>query len=81
MYQVLEGTLRIALREPNGRWICIGLGPLDMMIIRPGTAHLVESGGSHLTQVIQAPPAGGDQVVVDGERETLAALEVLRRGC
>lgn len=77
MYQVLEGALRIAVNQGDGGWRCVRLERLDMLLVRPGTPHLVEAGGDHLTQVIQSPPAGCDQTIVEDAETVGAACRAL----
>jgi hypothetical protein len=70
LYQVLEGSLRIAVKPyRSGNWEVVILDRLDMVLLAPGTLHLVDEGGRHVTQVIQTPPALSDQREVTGEDE------------
>lgn len=78
LYQVLEGSLKIAVKRfRKDSWTSIILNAYDMLLLVPGTLHLVDSNCSHTTQVIQAPPALSDQVLIDDSQEIKAANEVL----
>ncbi len=78
LYQVLAGSLKIAVKPfRKGSWSAVILNELDMILLAPGTLHLVDASSQHTTQVIQAPPALSDQIVVDDQEEIDAAVEVL----
>jgi mannose-6-phosphate isomerase-like protein (cupin superfamily) len=78
IYQVLKGQLRFAMKPyRRASWNAVLLSLHDMVVLAPGTVHLAESGGDHVTQVIQAPPAISDQVVCGGEEEQRAAEAAL----
>ena len=85
LYQVLRGSLRIAVKPfRKSSWEAVVLGIHDMLLLAPGTLHLVDSSCQHITQVIQAPPALSDQVSAEThrdrlpwEKETKAANEAL----
>lgn len=79
IYQVLEGELKIALK-PNrkGDWEAIRLHQFDMILIGPGTMHLVDTSSNHFSQVLQAPPSSGeDQRKIDDVEEQRAARQAL----
>ena len=66
VYQVLRGSLRVAVRpHRRGGWRGLVLDELDLLLLSPGTIHLVDAKSRHTTQVIQAPPALSDQVRLD----------------
>jgi len=78
MYQVLEGSLVIAVKRfRKDSWAAVTLNVHDMILLTPGTLHLVDSESRHVTQVIQAPPALSDQIVIDDLKETEIARKVL----
>ena len=89
IYQVLEGSLRIAVKPlNNGTWSTVVLHKLDMIMLAPGTLHLVDSTSDHTTQVIQAPAAASDQRIIpenpdhitEQERREIEAAEQALRG-
>lgn len=79
LYQVLEGSLNIAVKRfRKDSWQIVTLRQHDMLLLTPGTLHLVDSNCTHTTQVIQAPPALSDQIIVDDTNEIIGAEEILR---
>lgn len=79
IYQVLRGSLRIAVKAyRNAEWAAQVLQQLDMIVLAPGTLHLVDSTSDHVSQVVQAPPALSDQVEIDDEEEKTSAMIALR---
>ncbi len=78
LYQVLEGSLKIAVKRfRKDSWTTVVLDKYDMVLLAPGTLHLVDVNCQHITQVIQAPPALSDQVLIEDEREIEAASKTL----
>ena len=78
IYQVLEGRLKIAVKPFRlASWEVVPLAVHDMIILTPGTIHLVDNTCHHTTQVIQTPPALTDQVVITQPDEIEAAKAVL----
>lgn len=79
LYQVLEGTLRIAFKRfRKDSWSVVSLVQHDILLLAPGTLHLVDSSCVHTTQVIQAPPALADQIMIESPDELAAAEKALR---
>jgi mannose-6-phosphate isomerase-like protein (cupin superfamily) len=79
IYQVLEGRLKIAVKPFRlAPWEVVSLEVHDMVILTPGTIHLVDSTYQHITQVIQSPPSLTDKVVVQQQTEIDAAKAVLQ---
>lgn len=79
IYQVIEGSLRIAVKPfRKSTWSAVVLNSHDMLMLTPGTLHLVDSESEHISLVIQAPPAYRDQVVIENKEEIEAAYEALR---
>ncbi|RKZ46797.1 MAG: hypothetical protein DRR16_29890 [Candidatus Parabeggiatoa sp. nov. 3] len=79
LYQVLEGSLRFAVKRfRKDSWQIVTLKQHDMLLLIPGTLHLVDSNCTHKTQVIQAPPALSDHILVDDPKEILGAEDILR---
>jgi len=65
MYQVLSGRLRIAVRPHRATdWSVVTLEALDILWLPPHVAHLADSESEHTSQVLQAPPASDDKVVL-----------------
>ncbi len=79
MYQVLEGRLKIAVKSFRlGQWEVVSLAVHDMIILTPGTFHLVDNTCQHTTHVIQSPASISDKVVITEPSEIEAAHAVLR---
>ncbi len=79
IYQVLEGQLKIALKPFRlAPWEVVSLAVHDMILVTPGTLHLVDGTCLHTTQVIQSPPSLADKVVIHEENEIEAAKKVLQ---
>lgn len=79
LYQVLEGSLKIILKRYRvDSWTEIVLNRFDMLLMAPGTIHLVDPSCQHITQVIQSPPALSDKVLIDDKQEIKAVNEVLK---
>jgi hypothetical protein len=51
-------------------WTTVVLNERDMIILAPGTLHLVDSNSQHITQVIQAPPALSAQILIEESQES-----------
>ncbi len=65
LYQVLKGTLKIAVKRfRKDSWSVVVLEELDMVLFAPGTLHLADKSSKHTTQVIQSPPALTDQIII-----------------
>lgn len=80
LYQPLEGSLRIAVKRfRTDAWAVVDLGKYDILLLAPGTWHLVDAECEHTTQVIKAPPIPSDQFLIDNEQEIEAAKRVLRQ--
>jgi hypothetical protein len=80
IYQVFEGQLRIAVKPFRlGEWQAVSLAIHDMIILTPGTFHLVDSTCQHITQVTQAPPALSDKVILSQQDEIDAAKAALAK--
>ena len=78
IYQVLEGRLKIAVKPFfKAPWEAVSLAVHDMIILTPGTLHLVDSTCLHTTQVIQTPPALTDKVIIRQQNEIDAAKNIL----
>ncbi len=79
IYQVLEGRLKIAVKPVRlAPWEAISLAVHDMILVTPGTMHLVDGTSLHTTQVIQSPPSLADKVVIHQQEEIEAARNVLQ---
>ncbi len=79
IYQVLEGRLKIAVKAVRlAPWELVSLSVYDMILLTPGTMHLVDSSCLHTTQVIQSPPSLSDKVVIHHQEEIDAAKAVLQ---
>ena len=77
LYQVLEGCLKIAVKHyRRGLWTPVVLNVHDMLLLPPGTLHLADSGYEHMTQVIQAPPALSDQILISDPHEIKLAENI-----
>ena len=58
LYLVLEGSLRIAVKpHQTAKWEVRVVGQHDILLLPPGTVHVVDSKSDHVTMVFQAPPA------------------------
>jgi mannose-6-phosphate isomerase-like protein (cupin superfamily) len=80
IYQVLEGRLKIAVKPFRlAPWEAVSLAIHDMILLTPGTPHLVDSTCLHTTYVIQAPPSVTDKVVIIQQNEIDAARAILQR--
>lgn len=74
VYQTLEGSLNIVFKRfKSDAWSKVTLGARDLLILRPGTWHLVDRDSRHMTQVMQIPPAISDKIEVRDEEEIEAA--------
>ncbi len=79
IYQVLEGRLKIAVKPfRQAPWEVVSLAVHDLVVLTPGTLHLVDSTDQHVTQVIQSPPSLSDKVVIRQQEEIDAAKVVLQ---
>jgi mannose-6-phosphate isomerase-like protein (cupin superfamily) len=75
-YQVLKGSLKVAIKPyRKSAYSVVELNELDMVLLTPGTLHLVDSSSNHVTQVIQIPPSISDQHIVIDQDEYDAAKE------
>jgi hypothetical protein len=78
LYQPLEGSLRIAVKQfRTDSWRVVVLDQYDILLLAPGTRHLVDAECEHTTQVIKAPPIPSDQFLIEDELEIEAAKEIL----
>ena len=78
LYQILEGSLIIAVKRfRKDAWTAVNLNIHDIVLLTPGTLHLVDSESQHVTQVIQTPPALSDQILIDNSEEIQIARKVL----
>jgi oxalate decarboxylase/phosphoglucose isomerase-like protein (cupin superfamily) len=79
IYQVLEGRLKIAVKPFRlGAWEAVSLDVHDMLLLTPGTLHLVDGTSQHTTQVIQSPSSTvPDKIVIAQQDEIDAAKAVL----
>jgi mannose-6-phosphate isomerase-like protein (cupin superfamily) len=78
IYQVLEGQLKIAVKPfRQAPWEALSLAVHDLVMLTPGTIHLVDSTCQHITQVIQSPPSLTDKVVIHQQDEIDAAKAML----
>jgi mannose-6-phosphate isomerase-like protein (cupin superfamily) len=79
IYQVLEGRLKIAVKPFRlTAWEAVSLDVHDMLLLTPGTIHLVDSTCQHTTQVIQSPSSTKtDKVVITDQYQIDAAKKVL----
>jgi hypothetical protein len=76
---VLEGRLKIAVKPFHlAPWEVISLAVHDLVILTPGTMHLVDGTCLHVTQVIQSPPSLTDKVAIHQQNEIDAAKAVLQ---
>ncbi len=82
LYQVLEGSLKIAVKHyRTAQWEPILLNEHDMLLLAPGVLHLVDNECNHITQVIQVPPALSDSILFNKDKdaeEVEAAKTALR---
>jgi hypothetical protein len=70
LYQVLNGSLIVAVKQfRKDKWKLVNLEQYDMLLLAPGTPHLVDPRCNHLTQVIQTPPTLSDQITITKETE------------
>lgn len=80
LYQVLTGRLRIAVKRfRKDAWQLVTLEQHDLLLLAPGTVHLVDSTCEHTSQVIQVPPALSDQVLIEDQDDVAMAEGVLCR--
>jgi mannose-6-phosphate isomerase-like protein (cupin superfamily) len=79
IYQVLEGRLKIGVKPFRlAPWEVRALDVHDMIVVTPGTLHLVDGTSLHTTQVIQSPPSLADKVVIRRQEEIDAARNALQ---
>jgi mannose-6-phosphate isomerase-like protein (cupin superfamily) len=79
IYQVLEGRLKIAVKPFRlAPWEAVSLAVHDMIILTPGTFHLIDSTCLHTTHVIQTPASISDKVVIIQPNEIAAAKAALQ---
>ncbi len=75
---MLEGCLKVAVKKfREDSWCAVVLFEHDMLVLVPGTLHLVGRDSQHVSQVIQTPPALSDQVLIDDRRQIEAATKAL----